>query len=123
MVPVFVNAGLCPNAKKHLTSKFTCKKRRKEQGGGEDQKVNKRLFCFSILAMSRSHGCSKQLPATCTCHRCIKLLILGAARSESLSLTKIFTFDTRGIMGTSLRDPALLWCDVLFNLSCNFFYW
>lgn len=49
MVAVLVNAGLCPNAKTHLTSKFTCKKRRKEQGGGEDQKVNKALLCFSML--------------------------------------------------------------------------
>lgn len=85
MVTVFVSAGLCPHAEKHLTSKFTCKKRRKEQGGGEDQKVNKALFCFSILEMSRSRGHSKQLPATCTCHRYIRLLILGTACSESLS--------------------------------------
>lgn len=91
------------NAKKHLTSKFTYKKRREQQGGGEDQKVNKALFCFSVLEMSRSHGHSKQLPATCTCHRRIRLLILGTACSESLSLTEIFTFDTGGVMGTSLR--------------------
>lgn len=49
MVVVFVNAGLFPNAKNYLASKFTCKKRRKEQDGGEDQRVNKALFCFSIL--------------------------------------------------------------------------
>lgn len=64
---------------------------------GKTKKVNKALFCFSILEISRSCGHSKQLPATCTHHRCIRLLVLETACSESLGHENI-TFDTTGIL-------------------------